>query len=319
MPLAPDALERLTGIDGLQAVQPLRMIDQTYGSQSFRLVSSDTRAYLRQSTLRGKPWQVIDGESPITVDELYDAPLIVLSENAAHRLSLAAGDHMKLQAPAGTIEFVVRAVVVDYSSEIGAGFIDQRYYTDAWGDTAIDVINLYAKPGADTATIARVVRQRLGGGKALFVTQSGALRDEFFRSADEGFAYTRSLELIMLLIAIMGVIGTMVASVLDRTREIGLLRAIGATRRQITLAMVLEASFLGLCAIVGGIASGSLQCVLLLETVVAQNSGWHLDFVFPAASVAKFCLWVMVSAAIAGLFPGLRAARLDVKTALASE
>lgn len=319
MPLAPDSLLRLSGIEGLQAIQPMRIIDQTYGAQSFRLVSSDTRAYLRQAKLRGKPWQVIDGVSPINSDELHDAPLIVLSENAAQRLGLAAGDHMRLQAPAGTIDFVVRAVVVDYSSEIGAGFIDQRHYIEAWSDTAIDVINLYAKPGADTAAVARVVRQRLGGGKGLFVTQSSALRDEFFRSADEGFAYTRSLELIMLLIAIMGVIGTMVASVLDRTREIGLLRAIGATRRQITMSMVLEASFLGLCAVVGGIASGSLQCVLLLETVVAQNSGWHLSFVFPTASVAKFSLWVMTSAAIAGLFPGLRAARLDVKAALASE
>jgi putative ABC transport system permease protein len=319
MPLAPDSVARLQGIEGLALVQPMRMIDQTYGDTSFRLVSSDTRPYLRQAALRAKQWKVIEGASPVNENELYEAPRIVLSENAAHRLGRAVGDRMRLQAPLGAIEFVVRAVVVDYSSELGTGFIDQRFYLQAWGDSAIDVITLYAKPGIDLAAVAGVVRQRLGGGKALFVTQTNALRDELLRSLDEGFAYGRSLELIVLLIAVMGVVSTMVAAVIDRTREIGMLRAIGATRRQITLSMVLEACFLAVCAICGGVALGSLQCILLLRTVVVQNSGWHFSFVFPTANVAQFCAWVLVAAAVAGLVPGLRAARLDVKAALASE
>jgi putative ABC transport system permease protein len=319
MPLAPDVLERLAGLPGVLERQPIRMIDQAFGAETFSLLSSDTRAYLRQAARRGKPWNVLSGKSPIGESELYDAPRIVLGQNTAHRLHLSAGDRMRLQTPAGTMDFEVRAVVVDYSSELGAGFIDQRYYVSGWGDRAIDVVNLYLAPGSDATAVAEQVRRRLGGGKALFVTQTQGLRDEFLSAAHEGFSYARAIELIVLLIALMGVIGTLVAAVLDRTRELGVLRAIGATRGQIVRALVLEAAFLGVCAIVGGIASGSIQCELLLRTVVAQNSGWHLDFVFPVQSVARFSLLVLATSAAAGLLPGLRAARLDVKTALASE
>jgi putative ABC transport system permease protein len=319
MPLAPDVVEHLRGVPGVLEVQPIRMIDQAFGAETFSLLSSDTRAYLGQAARRNKPWQVVSGKSPIGPSELHDAPRIVLGQNAAHRLGLAAGDRMRLQTPSGTMDFEVRAVVVDYSSELGAGFIDQRYYVKGWGDKAVDVVNVYLAEGVDGRAAAQQVRARLGGGKALFVTQTQGLRDEFLSAAHEGFSYARAIELIVLLIALMGVIGTLVAAVLDRTRELGMLRAVGATRGQIVRALVLEAAFLGICAVVGGIASGSIQCELLLRTVVAQNSGWHLDFVFPGESVLRFSLLVLGASAVAGFLPGLRAAQLDVKTALASE
>ncbi len=319
MPLSPDTLQRLHGLPGVAEVQAMRMIDQGYGAKSFRLVASDTRAYLEQSERRGKPWKVLQGEQPIAPGELADAPRIVLAENAAQRLGLFAGDRMTLQTPSGPTSFEVRAVVVDYSSGLGAGFIDRKFYLRSWQDPAIDVVNLYLAPGARPAAVAQAVRARLGGGGGLFVTETGTLREEFVRLADESFSYTRALELIMLVIAITGVIGTMVAAVLDRTREIGLLRAIGATRLQIAVAVLVEAGFLGLCAACAGVVAGSVHCALLLHTVVARSSGWHLDFVFPTASVLRVSALVIAAAAAAGLAPAVRAARLDVKDALVGE
>jgi putative ABC transport system permease protein len=209
--------------------------------------------------------------------------------------------------------------VVDYSSGLGAGFIDRKFYLRSWQDPAIDVANLYLAPGVRPALVAQAVRARLGGGAGLFVTETGTLREEFVRIADESFSYTRALELIMLVIAITGVVGTMVAAVLDRTREIGLLRAMGATRLQIAVAVLVEAGFLGLCAACAGVVAGSVHCALLLHTVVARSSGWHLDFVFPTASVLRVSALVIAAAAAAGLAPAVRAARLDVKDALVGE
>ena len=59
------------------------------------------------------------------------------------------------------------------------------------------------------------------------------------------FAYAKAPELITLIVAVMGVIGTMLAAVIDRIREIGMLRAIGATRRQVVASLVAESGFLG--------------------------------------------------------------------------
>jgi putative ABC transport system permease protein len=319
MPLASDVLQRLEHLPGVMAVQPMRMVEQHYHDRGLLLAASDTRAYLEQAVRKGKPWKVLQGPSAISISDLYDAPRIVLAENAAFGLNLKAGDKMTLEAPSGPVEFEVFAVVVDYSSTLGAGFIDRRYYMEHWSDSAIDVANLYLEPGAKPAQVADAVRARLGGGNGLFVTETTALREEFVRVADESFSYTHALELIVLLIAVTGVIGTMVASVLDRTREIGMLRAVGATRTHIAGALMIEAVFLGVCAVVSGVIAGTIHSVLLLHTLVLQGSGWNLEFVFPTASAVRISVLVLIASAVAGLLPGLRAARLDVKEALAAE
>ena len=106
---------------------------------------------------------------------------------------------------------------------------------------------------------------------------------------------------------------------LDRVREIGVLRAVGAVRRQVIAAMVVEAAFLGFCAAAWGIAAGAAQCALFLDTLVEHLSGWRLEFVFPTEGALRIGILVILTAALAGLVPGLRAARLDVKDALAHE
>ncbi|MDH5673987.1 MAG: ABC transporter permease [Myxococcales bacterium] len=319
MPLSPDALEKLQGLEGVEALQPMRMIEQRHGERAFRLVASDTQVYLEQAARRHKPWRVLDGRDPIESDALSEAPRIVLGENAAHQLGLAAGDTMELQTPSGKVAFEVRAVVVDYSSEIGAGFIDRRYYLESWKDPALDVINVYLKPGATSETVAQKIHQRLGGGDALFVTETTEIREQYLGLVEESFSYTRSLELIVLVIALLGVVGTMVAAVIDRTRQLGILRAVGASRRQVVASMVVESAFLGFCAALIGIAAGAVQCLMFLEILVAKQSGWHLSFIFPYEGAVRIGLLVVLTAAVAGFVPGLRAARLDVKEALAYE
>lgn len=317
--LAGDTHERLAGIAGLQAAQPVRVIEQLMNGRTFTLIASDTRAFLKQARARDKQWRVLDGATPLELDTLYETPRIVLAENTAHKLGVKAGDHIELATPAGAQSFEVRAVIVDYSSEKGAGFIDRRHYLQHWDDSAIDAINLYLEPGTDADAVAEVVRKRLDNRKGLFVTRTTALREQFVTLVRESFSYTRALELIVLVIALFGVIGTMVSAVLDRTREIGMLRAIGASLGQVTAATVVEAAFLGFCAVVGGVLTGSLQCLLFLQTLAVEQAGWHLDFVFPVAAAARIGLVVVLTAAIAGYLPGHRAARLDVKEALAYE
>jgi putative ABC transport system permease protein len=226
---------------------------------------------------------------------------------------------LQLESPTGPVELTVRAVVLDYSSELGAGFIDRKLYVERWRDEALDVVNVYLEPNADVERVAKAVRARLGGGESLFVTATSALREQYLGLVNESFSYARSLELIVLFIALLGVVGTMVAAVLDRTREIGMLRAIGATRAHIARAMVIEAAFIGACAVVLGTFAGAMQSKMFLEVLVAQQSGWRFDFVFPSDAAIRLAVLVIATAAIAGLLPGIRAARLDIKDALSRE
>jgi putative ABC transport system permease protein len=319
LPLSPSTLDKLAGLPGVADLQPMRLISQHFGEITFRLVASDTAVFLEQAQQKDRNWQVLDGRSPIETNELRDKPLIVLGENAAHQMKLRAGDKLQLESPTGPVDLTVRAIVVDYSSELGAGFIDRKLYLERWRDEAIDVINVYMAPGADSARVAEAVRERLGGSETLFVTGTQALREQYLGLVEESFSYARSLELIVLIIALLGVIGTMVAAVLDRTRELGMLRAIGATRAQIARTLVIEAGFIGACSVVLGVFAGAVQCKMFLEVLVADQAGWHFDFVFPVEAASRLTIMVILTAALAGLLPGLRAARLDIKDALSRE
>jgi putative ABC transport system permease protein len=109
----------------------------------------------------------------------------------------------------------------------------------------------------------------------------------------------------------------MLATVLDRIREIGMLRAIGATRRQVTISLMLEAGFLGFCASVAGIVFGIPLGYVLVKVVGIATSGWVLPYMFPVETAFRTSALVVGAALLSGLLPGRSAAKLDVKEALA--
>ena len=316
--MAPSGLERIADVEGLKVIQPVRIIEQRYGEQVFSLVASDTRGYLAEAARRDRSWRIVEGE-PLASDDLYKERAIVLGQNTAHLLGLSVGDSMRLPTPTGAHDFKVRAVIIDYSSEHGAGYIDRRHYLELWKDDALDVINLYLADSADVAAVAHEVSKRLGGGDAIFVTRTTDLRKQFLTLLHDSFSYTRLLEWIVLLIALFGVVGTMVSAVLDRVREVGMMRAVGATRAQVVSALVVEASFLGFCATVGGAITGTIMCSLFLEAIAMEQSGWQLDFIFPWEGTLRIGGMIIATSALAGFFPGLRAARMEVAEAIAYE
>ncbi len=316
--LSGTAAERVAKLPGVAHVQAFRMTDRDVGEKTFRLVATDTDVFLSEAIAHGRTWPVVEG-APMKVGELSEKPRILLGESAARRLGLHAGGTLTLHSPKGDVTFEVRGVIVDYTSEKGAGFIDRKIFQDNWVDDAVDALSVYVAPGAAQDTVADRIRTELGGSESVFVTKTEEVRNQIIGTLRRTFSYSRSVELVTLLIALMGIIGTMLSAVLDRTREIGMLRAIGGTTRQVAASIVVEAAFLGFCGIVAGTLLGVLECLLFLKTLLSVDTGWHLDFVFPWESTARIALLSMATSALAGWLPAIRAAKTDVKAAVVYE
>jgi putative ABC transport system permease protein len=298
-------------------IQRFRSIDQQHAGTSFCLIATETETMLRRAEERGKGLMMVRGK-PIRPGELAERPQIVLSENAARHLGLDAGQKITLNAPGQAVVFEVRAVIVDYTCEKGSGFIDRSQFIRYWKEDSVDNFFVFLEQGANEEKAADGVRAALGGG-AVFVTKTANLRAQLIEMLRTTFSYSRSVEIVTLLIALMGVIGTMVAAIIDRTREIGMLRAIGATSRQVSIAIIVEAGFLGFCAAVIGAAVGVIQCKLFFNTLLLSGTGWHLDFIFPWAATARISGLVIVTSAIAGGIPAWRASRQNIPGAVACE
>jgi putative ABC transport system permease protein len=321
VPLPGDAATRVAAVSGVRGIQRFRLVDEQLGDVKLRLVATDTEVFLRESSERGKGWELIAGR-PLKNNDLADKPSIALSENAARLLHVTAGDNLSINTRRGPVKFAVRAVVIDYTSESGSGFIDLRYFHEYWSDTTVDGLFVYVDPQVGSDTVSDGIRNALGATEkdaSVYVTKTSSVEKHLVDTLKRSFAYSRAVEVMTLIIGLLGVIGTMIAAVIDRQREIGMLRAIGATRAQVAGAIVVEAGFLGFCAATLGILVGVVETQVFFHTLVRMTTGWHLEFVFPWESALRTTGLVVVTSCLAGVIPAYRAVRHEVVTAPMAE
>ncbi|MET0343639.1 MAG: FtsX-like permease family protein [Polyangiales bacterium] len=314
-----DSVASVAEVPGVLAVDGTRSVQFDYGDRRMELHASDSRLAVREGTRKQRQVQVLEGPEKLAENALYDAPRALISENMASFQGLSVGDKIAIDTPTGRREFEVYAVVVDYSSDQGSVVIDRRWYLEWWKDELIDVANVYFEAGVQPEQVATAIRDKLTHVDGMFVTLQGGVREELREVARSVFAYARAPEIIALVVAIMGVIGTMLAAILDRIREIGMLRAIGATRHQVTMSLVAEAGFMGVTAAICGVSAGIPLGVLLVKVVGSAAGGWKLQYYFPVEAALRVSLLVGIAAALAGIFPGRKVAKLDVKEALSYE
>ncbi|NDE85895.1 MAG: FtsX-like permease family protein [Verrucomicrobia bacterium] len=109
------------------------------------------------------------------------------------------------------------------------------------------------------------------------------------------------------------------ALIAERTREIGILRATGATRRQILGTVMAESAYLGFTGITLGLISGFAVAFVLMHVINRAFFGWTIDWHTPAAPLFGIMLGMLLACLLAALPPAFRASRLSPSEALRSE
>ena len=115
---------------------------------------------------------------------------------------------------------------------------------------------------------------------------------------------------LSVVVSLFGIVNTLVLTVFERTREIGMLRAIGMTRRQVRRMIRHESVITALIGAVIGIVLGLVLAALLIARVK------DIDFSFPWRSVIVFTIAAIVVGIVAAIFPARRAAKLNPLEAL---
>ncbi|MET8781766.1 FtsX-like permease family protein [Streptomyces sp. NPDC049097] len=243
---------------------------------------------------------------------------IAITEEEAGRQHLTVGGTARLTFTDGTTRpFTVRAVYG--RSELAGDYVITRA---AWAphrtqdsDTLVAVA---FRPGVDPAEGKAAVQQvaeRYGN-------PSVQTRDEYARSSAGGIDMMLSLVYALLalavFIALLGIANTLTLAIHERTRELGLLRAVGQTRSQLRAMVRWESVLVAAFGTTGGLVLGAF-----LGWVLVEASGGASDtafaFALPPVRLAVVALVGLAAGALAGLRPARRAARLDVLRAIAAE
>ncbi len=244
-------------------------------------------------------------------------PKIIVSDNYfLKHPQTKVGDVVRIDTPTGRIAFRILAKAVDFASANGVFYLSREVYKRYWNDPLVTGFSLSIVPGADLETVRAGIAQAVGRKYNLVALSNAEMKREMKVAIDDSFAYTRAVEGAALLVALLGLLNTLLISVLERTREIGVLRAVGSSRRQIFRMILGEAVIQGGFGAIVAVAIGGAVGKLWIENSLAYALGWIIDFSIPFSSVIQTIGVGVVVSAIAGVYPSKRASEIPIVEAL---
>jgi putative ABC transport system permease protein len=311
---SPHVAERIAAVPGVGSVETLRAVDVPFRGRLTTLAATDLGRLAARGTLR-----LLDGADARTLARVLPGSAHVLvSEPFASKFGVTAGDAIVLPTPAGPTTFTVAAVYNDYSSDAGVALVDDRTFRRLFRDDSINSIAIFAAPGTDLHRLRSAV-VRAAAPLRVDVESSRELRALVVQVFDRTFAITYALDVIAITIAVLGVVSTLFALVLERRLEFGLLRYLGVTTAGVRATVLTEAAGIGLLGAALGIAVGMLLALLLIFVINRQAFGWLIELHVPWAFLGETVVLVVAAAILAGIFPARVAARIRTADAVRTE
>jgi putative ABC transport system permease protein len=244
---------------------------------------------------------------------------VVVSESFSLKYNKGVGDQITLPTIRGPRSFPITGVYRDYSNDRGVVAMDRSLFIRSFDDDAISTVVIYLKPGIDRDTARRSLEAMLGPKYHAFAVTNGEIRGEVMKIFDQTFLITYALLAVAIVVAVLGVINTLAALILERKRELALLRVLGMTVAQVRRMLVLESSVLGLTSTAAGLAMGYVLSWILIYVINKQSFGWTIAFHTPVKLIATSLGVTFVASLVAGLVPSRLARRIDLANAMKAE
>jgi putative ABC transport system permease protein len=274
----------------------------------------------------------VDGAAVVGADLLADGRLTMVAGNRADALraldaggaailpaglagtlGLAVGDTMHIPVDGATSADLRVAAIVERSMPGTSGeaiLVGWKDATETLGVLGADAYAVRFSPGA--AAIARPALRETAQTFALEANPiervQGAVADALARV----FGVFDALAIVAVIVAALGIVNTLTMSVVERIREIGVLRAIGMSRRQAMRMVVVEASLLGIVGVVLGSLAGLAAGAVLLQL----GGGLTNPGGIPWLPIGVAAVLGLVLPAIASIYPALAAARISIVRSL---
>jgi len=300
----PLAIQAIAATPGVAAVDAFRAVEITFRGNPAFVACGDWDVLRRYGNL-----MFLDGRRAGEV--MRPAPgLVVISEPFSLGNQVRQGDTILLPTPAGDRPFRVAGVYYDYTSDRGYAVMDRSDWLRYGGGPEATSLAVYLQPGADAERVRQTLSQRTAS-RALLITLNRELKANVMRIFDRTFAITWVLEAIAIAVAVLGIANALLALVLERRRDLGILRYLGASGRQLRRLVVFEAALLGLLACAAGLLLGVALSLVLIYVINRQSFGWTIQFSLPVGFLALATLAIYAVTCLSALFPARQAARID--------
>lgn len=318
-PLAEEVGAEIDGVAGVdvqggQGARALRVVRIPHAGRQIAIKALDAP----HPSVGFKFLDVVQGTAAEAGRALYSGENTVLvSESFALHFDKKVGETVDLDTPQGRVAFRIAATVVDFGHPDGVVIMSRAIYKRVWSDSLVTAFCVEAAPGSSQAALKAALEARFGD-RGIIATLNGQLKKQLDDMIGESLAYTRAIEAAALAVGLLGLLSTLVMSLVERMRELGMLRAIGMSRFQLVRMVVAEAALLGCLG--GAVAAGLGAYVARLWVVgsLASQLGWSIDVHVPWSAVLSTLLAGLAVGIVAGLISSRRVAFIPIREALVS-
>ena len=239
---------------------------------------------------------------------------VLLGQAAAKERGLGVGDRLELELARGGPNSVTVVGIYEDNELVGPVLIELASAASFASETDAAVL-ISSKPGIEPAVLLANVKAATADYPTAEVLDRSAFIADAAGDIDVVLSIISVLLALSVLIAILGIVNTLALAVLERTREIGLLRAVVLSRRQTRRMVTVEAVIVAVFGALLGIAVGSVFGVALQRALADEGI---TELRFPVTRLVLFVFVAAVVGVLAALLPARRAARLDVLRAIAT-
>jgi len=302
---------------GARAVEGIRFLHVTYEGHTIALKAYDEPDPARHYWL----FDARDRTRDEMGRALYHSqdPTVLVSTNFVLHFGKKTRDSITLDTPSGPTSFRVVGVVTDFASPEGVVYLARERYRQIWNDPLVSGFGLYVAPGADPVAVRTELDRRFGRSRNLMFILNDEFRAEFTSAIDRSFAFADALEWAALFVALAGIFNTLTIGILERTRELGMMRGLGMQRSQLARMILLEALLLGAATALLAVVLGGALGYWLIARSLPTTLGWVLHYTLPWRNMALIFGTGVAVAGIAGAYPAWRASRIEIVEALGYE
>ena len=249
---------------------------------------------------------------------MVDHNRAMVSEAFSLKHEVVIGDTLELQTPNGPAQMEISAIYFDYSRERGYIILDRTTFLKYYQTTEINSFVIYLDEKTRLESIRKEILAAIKDHR-LIIRSNSELKQQVLEVFDKTFAITYSLEIIAILVAVLGLFNTLVSLILERKREIGILRFVGAFTAQIKRMVMIEAGILGLIGSAMGFVAGVVVSYILIFVINKQSFGWTIQVHFPYLLILGMVLLFWGISLLSGIYPARLAAKLNPKEAVRVE
>jgi putative ABC transport system permease protein len=241
---------------------------------------------------------------------------VLVSSSRAEAAGWSVGDQITVGLPAGPVTLTISGIIAP-SPLIGGEIVLPLAVLEAGGVAPVDsTVYITRAAGADPDSVLAGIDGVLADLPTVTAKDQAEFAEEQRAPIDQLLAIIYALLGLAVIIAVLGIINTLALSVIERTREVGLLRAVGMSRRQLRSMIRLESVAISVLGAVLGIGLGLIFGISLQQAI--SGDGITVLSV-PLLQLLIFVLLAGVVGVLAAVWPARRAARMDVLRAITAE